>query len=253
VVVSHPVERSVTDYAEFTARLSAVDSVEVRARVDGYLDSVHFEAGALVKKGDVLFVIDQRPFVRELNRAKAQLEQAQAEYKRALTQIESAEAARARADADLENRRKRIVRAQKLLPQQAMTQQEFDDRESELHKAEADVRSATAGIASANAAVVTAMAAETSARAALALAELNLEYTTVTAPVSGRKSGEYWQPDPGGPNRGRNPVDDDRVGGPDVRLLRRGRTHGAPRQAADPRGQGRNAGRCRNPSVARPV
>ncbi len=78
VMVSQPVERTVTDYADFTGRLSAVDSVEVRARVDGYLDSVHFKAGSLVKKGDVLFVIDQRPFVAELNRAKSQLAEAQA-------------------------------------------------------------------------------------------------------------------------------------------------------------------------------
>ena len=98
-------ERDVTDYVDFTGRTAAIESVEVRARVDGYLDSVHFEAGSLVKKGDVLFVIDQRPFVRELNRAKAQLEQAQAEYQHALTQIESAEAAKIRADADVENTR----------------------------------------------------------------------------------------------------------------------------------------------------
>ena len=69
-----------------------------------------------------------------------------------------------------------------------MTQEEFDERKSELLKAEADVRSATAGIASAKAAVVSAKAAETSARAAIAIAELNLDYTTVTAPVSGRIS-----------------------------------------------------------------
>jgi RND family efflux transporter MFP subunit len=193
-MVSHPVERTVTDYAEFTGRLSAVDSVEVRARVDGYLESVHFEAGLVVNKNDVLFVIDQRPFVRELNRAKAQLEQAQAEYQHALTQIESAEAAQARADADLENKRKRQQRAAKLLSQQAMTQQEFDERESELGMVQADVRNATALIASANAAVVSAKAAETSARAALAIAELNLDYTTVTAPVSGRISRNLVSP-----------------------------------------------------------
>ena len=188
VEVALPVERDVTDYVDFTGRTAAVESVEVRARVDGYLDSVHFKAGSLVKKGDVLFVIDQRPFVRELNRAKAQLEQAQAEYQHALTQIESAEAAKARAHADQENARGRVERAAKLLPKGAMSQEEFDERKSELHKAEADVRSAVAGISSAKAAVVSASAAETSARAAMALAELNLEYTTVTAPVSGRIS-----------------------------------------------------------------
>ena len=62
VTVSHPVERDVTDYADFTGRTAAVDSVEVRAHVWGYLDKVNFKEGALVKKGDVLFEIDPRPY-----------------------------------------------------------------------------------------------------------------------------------------------------------------------------------------------
>ena len=62
VTVSQPVEREVTDYADFTGRTAAVDSVEVRARVWGYLDKVNFKEGALVKKGDVLFEIDPRPY-----------------------------------------------------------------------------------------------------------------------------------------------------------------------------------------------
>jgi RND family efflux transporter MFP subunit len=188
VEVAVPVEREVTDFADFTGRTAAVETVEIRARVDGDLDSVHFEAGALVKKGDVLFVIDQRPFERELNRAKAQLEQARAEYQNALTQIESAEAAKARAEAENENTRLRIDRAAKLLPKGAMSQEEYDERKSELLKADADVRSAAARIASAKAAVISATAAEATARAAVAIAELNWEYTTVRAPVSGRIS-----------------------------------------------------------------
>src|SRR5438876_11797971 len=62
VTVSYPVEREVTDYADFTARIAAVDSVEVRARVTGYLTAVNFKEGTLVKKGDVLFEIDPRPY-----------------------------------------------------------------------------------------------------------------------------------------------------------------------------------------------
>lgn len=188
VEVALPVEREVTDYSVYTGRTAAVQSVEVRARVDGYLDSVHFEAGSIVKQGDVLFVIDQRPFVRELNRAKAQLEQARAEYQHAVTQIESAEAAKARSDADLENTRFRLERAARLVPKGAMSQEEYDERKSELLKAEADVRNAVAGIASAKAAVTSAEAAEASALAAVDIAQLNLDYTTVTAPISGRVS-----------------------------------------------------------------
>src|SRR5271166_5271591 len=70
VTVSYPVEREVTDYADFTARTAAADSVELRARVSGYLDKVNFKEGALVKKWDVLFQIDPRPFKAELAMAE---------------------------------------------------------------------------------------------------------------------------------------------------------------------------------------
>src|SRR5262245_5480033 len=73
VTVSRPVEREVTDYADFTGRTAAVDSVEVRARVWGYLDKVNFKEGALVKKGDVLFEIDPRTYQATLNQAKAKV------------------------------------------------------------------------------------------------------------------------------------------------------------------------------------
>src|SRR5436309_2813231 len=62
VTVSHPVEREVTDYADYTGRTAAVESLEVRARVTGYLVKVPFKEGALVKAGDLLFEIDPRPY-----------------------------------------------------------------------------------------------------------------------------------------------------------------------------------------------
>src|SRR6516165_2095588 len=70
VTVSYPVAREVTDYADFTARTAAVDSVEVRAHVWGYLDRVNFKEGELVKKGDVLFELDPRPYQALLDQAK---------------------------------------------------------------------------------------------------------------------------------------------------------------------------------------
>src|SRR5262245_53822530 len=73
VTVLRPVERYVTDYADFPARTAAVDSVEVRARVWGYLDKVHFKEGALVKKGDVLFEIDPLTYQAVLNQAEGNL------------------------------------------------------------------------------------------------------------------------------------------------------------------------------------
>jgi RND family efflux transporter MFP subunit len=81
VTVSHPVEREVTDAAEFTARTAAVDSVEVRAHVWGYLQKVNFKEGDIVKQGDVLFEIDPRPYEAVLNQAKAKLAQDEAQLK----------------------------------------------------------------------------------------------------------------------------------------------------------------------------
>src|SRR5262245_40151291 len=70
VAVSYPVERGVTDYADFTGRTAAVDSVDVRARVWGYLDKVHFKEGAFVNKGDVLVEIDPRTYEANLKQAQ---------------------------------------------------------------------------------------------------------------------------------------------------------------------------------------
>src|SRR5580704_12586382 len=73
VAVSYPIERYVTDYTDFTGRTAAVDSVEVRAHVWGYLDKVNFKEGDLVKKGDVLFEIDPRTYRAALNQAEGNL------------------------------------------------------------------------------------------------------------------------------------------------------------------------------------
>ena len=82
VTVSYPVEREVTDYADFTARTASVDSVEVRARVWGYLDKVNFKEGALVKKGDVLFQIDPRTYRAALAQAEGNLASMQSRVRR---------------------------------------------------------------------------------------------------------------------------------------------------------------------------
>src|SRR5690349_14323925 len=82
ISVSYPVERYVTDYADFTARTAAVDSVEVRAHVWGYLDKVNFKEGALVRKGAVLFEIDPRIYRADLERAEGTVAQYEARVHR---------------------------------------------------------------------------------------------------------------------------------------------------------------------------
>ena len=81
VTVSKPIERMVDDYEEFPGRTAAVESVEVRARVTGYLDRVAFREGAEVRKGDLLFKIDPRPYQAELDRLEGQIKLADARYR----------------------------------------------------------------------------------------------------------------------------------------------------------------------------
>lgn len=144
VGVAEPVVRDVADYFETTGRTTAVESVDVRARVSGYLVKIAFKDGDLVEPGAVLFEIDPRPFA-------AQKLQAQGELARW-------EAQRKKAEADL-------ARNQRLLPTGAASQKEYD--------------SAVAAKGTADAEIV-------SARGRLEQADLNLEFSKVTAPVRGR-------------------------------------------------------------------
>jgi RND family efflux transporter MFP subunit len=146
ITVSYPVEREVTDYADFTARTAAVDSVEVRAHVWGYLDKVNFKEGALVKKGEVLFEIDPRTYQAMLNQAKAKVAQDEAQLK-----YDEAE----------------YKRNLRLAATGAVSQSDLDKT------------SAARGVDLANVAADKAMVASR---------QLDLDYTKVTAPVSGRVS-----------------------------------------------------------------
>ena len=144
VTVAAAISRKVTEFDEFTGRFEAVERVEVRPRVSGYISSVHFKDGSEVKKGDVLFVIDPRPYVAERDKARAQLAQARSQL------------ILARSERD---------RATKLLAQHAISQEEFDTRASGLEQGQANVEAA---------------------QAALDAAALNLDFTRLTAPISGR-------------------------------------------------------------------
>ena len=73
VTVAHPVSKTITDFDEYVGRFAAVNSVEIRARVSGTLEAVHFKDGQMVKKGELLFALDRRPFQNTLDQAKANL------------------------------------------------------------------------------------------------------------------------------------------------------------------------------------
>jgi multidrug efflux system membrane fusion protein len=125
VTVAAVPEREIAEWDEFTGRLEAVDQVEIRPRVSGYIKRVTFDEGKEVRKGEVLFEIDPRPYQAELARAEAELE-------------------RARSAASLA--RSEVQRAGKLVELQAISREEFDSRTSAEAQGGATVRAAEAAV-----------------------------------------------------------------------------------------------------------
>ncbi|WP_231753641.1 efflux RND transporter periplasmic adaptor subunit [Rosistilla carotiformis] len=191
VTVASPVTKQIVEWDAYTGRLEAVDFVEIRARVGGYLQSIYFDEGQVVQAGDLLFTIDPRPFQAELNAAKARLRQSQSQLKQTAAMINEAKARALQSEAKLELASLRYKRTQTLTRQSAASQEELDEREAEFLQAKADIEGVQAGISSAEAAHATAEVAIEVAQAGVETAELNLQYTQITAPVTGRISRQY--------------------------------------------------------------
>jgi RND family efflux transporter MFP subunit len=125
VTIAAAIERPVAEWDEFSGRIEAVETVDVRPRVPGYLQSVHFAEGREVRKGDLLFVIDPRPYEAALARAEAELRNA-------------------RATATLAAQDK--ARAERLLDSHAISREEFDRRSTALEQGTASVAAAEAAV-----------------------------------------------------------------------------------------------------------
>jgi RND family efflux transporter MFP subunit len=146
VSVSQPIERAMSDSLEFTGRIEAVESVDVRARVSGYITKVAFDAGALVNEGDLLFEIDPREYQAAVDHAEGDIARLRANLTRA-----SAE----------------VARTQKLRPSGAVSEREVDLATASKGGTEGEL---------------------VAAQAQLAKARLDLQFTRVTAPITGRAS-----------------------------------------------------------------
>jgi len=146
VTVAAPLVRTITEWNEFTGRFQATAAVDIRARVSGYLQSVNFADGAMVEEGDVLFVVDPRPYEAAVDQAKADLARAQASLDLATSQLD---------------------RAETLVDRSVVSESSYDERVQQRREAEA---------------------AAQQAEAALRAVQLNLEFTQVRAPISGRVS-----------------------------------------------------------------
>lgn len=147
VTVANPVTKTITDHEEYVGRFVAIDEVNVRARVSGYLDKIHFSDGQIVKEGDLLFTIDQRPFKIAVDQTQANLAQAKANLDFAKADLE-------RARTLLEDR-----------TSNAISKQTFDQRTQAERTATATVQSQEAQVRS---------------------AQLDLAFTEVRAPVTGQ-------------------------------------------------------------------
>ncbi len=191
VVAAKPLVMPIVEWDEFVGRLEAIETVEVRSRVSGYLASTSFEEGQLVRAGDLLAVIDQRPYLSEISRSRANLEEAQAKLGQAKAAVAQAEAEGKRSSIHRDLAKKQHDRNILLIKQKAAAMQDFEITEAELAQSEADVIVAKSRIDSAQSTVTAAQAAVNIARANLELAELNLQYTEVRAPIAGRISSRY--------------------------------------------------------------
>ncbi|MFY0701445.1 MAG: efflux RND transporter periplasmic adaptor subunit [Bermanella sp.] len=146
VSVAPVIHQRITEWDEFTGRLEAPESVSLRPRISGFIDSIAFKEGSLVNEGDVLFNIDRRPFSAEVRRLTAELEDAKSRLNLAKSSYK---------------------RANELSSKNAISIETFDSSAADLEQANARLRSVTA---------------------ALEVARLNLGYTKITAPISGRIS-----------------------------------------------------------------
>ena len=191
LTIAHPVTKRIVEWDAYSGRLEAIDFVEIRARVSGYLNSVDFDEGRVVNAGDLLFVIDPRPYVAELNGANAALGQAESQLQQARAGLESAKAKQQQSVAQLQLTEQHVKRARQLTAQNAGSEEALDQREAEFLQAEADIEVSKAGISSAEATIATATAAIESAKAGVETAELNLTYTKILAPITGRISRQY--------------------------------------------------------------
>lgn len=188
VSVATPVRMPIVEWDEYVGRLAPIESVEVRSRVSGYLAATHFQEGQMVNAGDLLAVIDQRPFKAEVARSEATLEAAKAQLQQAKAAAGEAEAEVKHAEIDRDLEKRRQGRAERLRAKTAIPEEEADIREAELAQAESKLQIALAKTESAKSAVVAAKAAVDVAEANLETAKLNLQYTEIRAPITGRIS-----------------------------------------------------------------
>jgi len=190
VITAQP--EDVPIYTEFAAQTFARDLIEVRARVDGFIEKRSFDIGSDVKAGDVLYELDRQPYEAAVEKARGDLEQSEAnvEFARRQVGLAQAQANLAQAEANQLKTQQDVNRLQPLVKEDAAAQQDLDNAVASLKANQANVEANKANVEQARlstkAQIDTAQGQLASAKALLKTAELNLKYATIIAPVSGR-------------------------------------------------------------------
>jgi membrane fusion protein (multidrug efflux system) len=191
VVVAEVIQKTVPLYSEFVAQTDAKETVEIRARVSGFLEAQHFTEGTVVKKDQLLFTLDKREYEAQLLQAKAQLAKAEADlaFAKDNALVESAKSNLEVAVARLGKAETDERRLKPLAERRAVPQQDYDDAVANLDAARAEVASKKSSVntalANQKSGIEQAEAAVASARAAIVQAELNVSYCTIRSPIEG--------------------------------------------------------------------
>lgn len=194
VSVMAPVQKSVTEYLEFSGMTQPMETVEIRARVKGFLEERHFVEGGIVTQGQLLLVIDEEPFQIQLEAARTRLKEAEAALEQA-TVSKAREVARAQvklAESQLHLANQEEQRLSNLIARKVATEAEMDQVVATRQAREAEVESAKARLeqetASYDTTILSSQAAVESARIAVRNADLDLSYCRMHAPIGGRIS-----------------------------------------------------------------
>jgi membrane fusion protein (multidrug efflux system) len=191
VIVATVEQRTVPIPSEFVARTDARDTVEIRARVQAFLQQQHFTEGMMVKKGQLLFTLDKREYEAQLQQARAQLAKAEADlsFAKDKSTVETARANLEVARAQLYKADTDVRRLKPLAEARAVPQQDYDHALASQQGSRADVESRKASldtaVANQKSSIELAEAAVQAAQAAIAQADLNLSYCTIRSPIDG--------------------------------------------------------------------
>src|SRR6267142_483463 len=178
-------QKDVPIYGEWIGTLDGLVNADIKAQVSGYLLKQTYTEGSFVRKGQLLFEIDPRPFQASLDQAKGQLAQANGQVAQAKAQLTQTEAQLAVTEANQVRTQLDVDRYVPLAKQQAITQQDLDNATQNNVAAKAQVQAAKAQIETARAQIVAATAAVQSVAATVSTAQLNLGFTRLTSPIDG--------------------------------------------------------------------